>query len=226
MNKMDEHYEKPGWLKGSAWDVLANEYEGKYSIFLEAAELAGFRPVLEGKALATVMAPDNDAFMAYLEKEGYVSVRDMPMDELKKLIGFHLVYYSYNKSDLENFRPQSDVVDEEDTDVLPGMYYKFRTRSSSPTSLGVDPTTNDLVTVYHLERFVLFFLTTCFRPRELMPKRTMNIFIQTLFGPGDAGFNVSNATVKDYQIIANNGYIYAIDQVLEPLETIYTVMKE
>ena len=44
-NKMDEHYEKPGWLKGSAWDVLANEYEGKYSIFLEAAELAGFRPV-------------------------------------------------------------------------------------------------------------------------------------------------------------------------------------
>ena len=28
-NKMDEHYEKPGWLKGSAWDVLANEYEGK-----------------------------------------------------------------------------------------------------------------------------------------------------------------------------------------------------
>lgn len=69
-NKMDEHYEKPGWLKGSAWDVLANEYEGKYSIFLEAAELAGFRPVLEGKALATVMAPDNDAFMAYLEKEG------------------------------------------------------------------------------------------------------------------------------------------------------------
>ena len=41
-NKMDEHYEKPGWLKGSAWDVLANEYEGKYSIFLEAAELADF----------------------------------------------------------------------------------------------------------------------------------------------------------------------------------------
>lgn len=50
-NKMDEHYEKPAWLKGSAWEVLANEYEGRYSIFLEAAELAGFRPVLEGRGL-------------------------------------------------------------------------------------------------------------------------------------------------------------------------------
>lgn len=225
-NKMDEHYEKPGWLKGSAWDVLANEYEGKYSIFLEAAELAGFRPVLEGKALATVMAPDNDAFMAYLEKEGYVSVRDMPMDELKKLIGFHLVYYSYNKSDLENFRPQSDVVDEEDTDVLPGMYYKFRTRSSSPTSLGVDPTTNDLVTVYHLERFVPVFSHYMFSSKGIDAKKNYEYFYPNSIWTGDAGFNVSNATVKDYQIIANNGYIYAIDQVLEPLETIYTVMKD
>ena len=135
--------------------------------------MAGFRPVLEGKALATVMAPDNDAFMAYLEKEGYVSVRDMPMDELKKLIGFHLVYYSYNKSDLENFRPQSDVVDEEDTDVLPGMYYKFRTRSSSPTSLGVDPTTNDLVTVYHLERFVPVFSHYMFSSKGIDAKKEL-----------------------------------------------------
>lgn len=70
-NKMDEHYEKPAWLKGSAWEVLANEYEGRYSIFLEAAELAGFRPVLEGKGLATVMAPGiMMPLPIYLEKEG------------------------------------------------------------------------------------------------------------------------------------------------------------
>ncbi len=225
-NKMDEHYEKPEWLKGSAWDVLTNEYEGKYSIFLEAAELAGFRPVLEGKALATVMAPDDDAFTAYLEKEGYVSVRDMPMDELKKLIGFHLVYYSYNKSDLENFRPQSDVVDEEDADALPGMYYKFRTRSSSPTSLGVDPTTHDLVTVYHLERFVPVFSHYMFSSKGIDAKKNYEYFYPNSTWTGDAGFNVSNATVKDYQIIANNGYIYTVNQVLEPLETIYTAMKD
>lgn len=42
-DKMDEHYEKPEWLKGTAWEVLSNEYGGKFSMFLEAAELSGFK---------------------------------------------------------------------------------------------------------------------------------------------------------------------------------------
>ena len=46
---MDEHYEKPEWLKGTAWEVLSNEYGGKFSMFLEAAELSGFKPILDGK---------------------------------------------------------------------------------------------------------------------------------------------------------------------------------
>ena len=33
-DKMDEHYEKPEWLKGTAWEVLSNEYGGKFSMFL------------------------------------------------------------------------------------------------------------------------------------------------------------------------------------------------
>ena len=74
-DKMDEHYEKPEWLKGTAWEVLSNEYGGKFSMFLEAAELSGFKPILDGKSVATVMAPDNDAFAAYLEEHGYVSVK-------------------------------------------------------------------------------------------------------------------------------------------------------
>ena len=91
-DKMDEHYEKPEWLKGTAWEVLSNEYGGKFSMFLEAAELSGFKPILDGKSVATVMAPDNDAFAAYLEEHGYVSVKDIPTDDLKKLIGYHLIY--------------------------------------------------------------------------------------------------------------------------------------
>ena len=51
-DKMDEHYEKPEWLKGTAWEVLSNEYGGKFSMFLEAAELSGFKPILDGKSVA------------------------------------------------------------------------------------------------------------------------------------------------------------------------------
>ncbi len=230
-DKMDEHYEKPAWLKGTAWEVLSNEYGGKYSMFLEAAELSGFRPVLDGKSVVTVMAPDNDAFTAYLEKHGYSSVKDISTDNLKKLIGYHLVYYSYSKSDLENFRPEDSALsgDDEDDDNLgvlqPGMYYKFRTHSTSPITKEVDPSTNSTVTVYHLERFLPVFSHNIFTSKNIDAKKNYEFFYPGSTWTGDNGFNVSNASVKDYQIITNNGYIYNIDRVLEPLETIYDVLK-
>lgn len=234
-DKMEEHYEKPAWLKGSAWEVLSDdEYEGKYSIFLEAAELSGFRPILEGKGIATVMAPDNAAFTAYLEEKGYVSVKDIPTDELKKLIGFHLVYYSYNKSDLENFRPEGDTMDDDDQDndtevVPPGMYYKFRTRSSSPTTqvTGLSASGEmQTLTIYHLERFLPVFSHYMFSSKKIDAKKNYEYFYPGSTWNGDNGFNVSNASVKEYQVIANNGYIYTLDKVLEPLETIYDEMKQ
>lgn len=59
-----------------------------------------------------------------------------------------------------------------------------------------------------------------------MPRRIMNFFYPNSTWTGDNGFNVSNASVKEYQIITNNGYIYNVDRVLEPLETIYDVLKK
>lgn len=72
--------------------------------------------------------------------------------------------------------------EEEDTGLQPGMYYKFRTRSSSPASLGVDPATNELVTVYHLERFVPVFSHYMFASKGIDAKRIMSISIRLPFG--------------------------------------------
>lgn len=181
---------------------------------------------------ATVMAPDNDAFAAYLEEHGYVSVKDIPTDDLKKLIGYHLIYYSYSKSDLENFRPEDSATSKDDDDddelgvLQPGMYYKFRTHSTSPITKEVDPSTNNTVTVYHLERFLPVFSHHIFASKGIDAKKNYEFFYPNSTWTGDNGFNVSNASVKEYQIITNNGYIYNVDRVLEPLETIYDVLKK
>ena len=42
---------------------------------------------------------------------------------------------------------------------------------------------------------------------------------------GDEGFNVSNASVDEYEVIAGNGYLYMVDRVVEPLKTIYNELK-
>lgn len=222
-NKMLEHYEEPAWLKGSTWDVLMEK--GNYSIFLEGIELAGFKPIVEGKSILTIMAPTNDAFSGYLSSKGYSQIGDIDKDELRKLIGFHLLYYSYNKNKMVNFRPEGDLATDEDKNINAGLYYKFRTRSSNKVSIEVT-SEGKQVTVYHLERFAPVFSHRFFNSKGIDAKTNYEYFYPESQWKGDDGFNVSNASVEEYEIRADNGFIYTIDQVLDPLETIYTEMKE
>lgn len=223
-NKMLEHYEVPDWLKGSTWEVL--EAEGNYSIFLEGAELAGFRPILEGKNVLTVMAPDDNAFSLYLQENNYSNISEVNSEELKRLIGFHLLYYSYNKDRMVNFRPEGDLATEEDKLKDAGLYYKFRTRSANKSTSEIEPTTGKHLTVYHLENFLPIFSYRYFNTKGIDAKSNYEYFYPQSTWKGENGFNVSNASVDEYQIIADNGYIYAIDKVLEPLETIYNELEK
>ncbi len=222
-DKMKEHYEVPDWLKGSAWEVLDSKKD--YTIFLEAAEKAGYRPILEGKSILTVMAPNDAAFASYLQKTGHSSISDLSASELKKLIGFHLLYYSYNTGMMINFRPEGDGSTEDQKETRAGLYYKFRTRSSNTPSVELNPATGRDVTVYHLERFIPVFSYKFFQTKGIDAKTNYEYFYPNTTWKGNTGFNVSNAAVDEYGIMADNGYIYAVDQVLEPLETIYTELK-
>lgn len=222
-DKMLDHYQAPEWLKGSAWEVM--EKDGQYQIFLEGIEASGFKPLVEGKSVLTIMAPTDNVFKSFLEKNGLASIKDMDRVELKKLIGFHLLYYTYTKDKLMNFRPEGDLATNADMDRDAGMYYKFRTRSSNDITIAKDTSGKD-ITIYHLERFLPIFSNKFFQTKAIDAKQNYEYFYPESEWNGNDGFNVSNASVLDYEIIADNGYIYSIDQVLIPLETIYTVLKE
>ena len=222
-DKMEEHYEVPGWLRGSTWDVLTDR--GNYSIFLSGVEKVGYKPILEGKGVLTVMAPNDEVFTAYLKENGYESINDISSDELTKLIGFHLLYYSYNKDKLINFRPEGDLITDEQKDKNAGLYYKFRTRSSNTPTEEIDRVTGKHRIVYHMDRFIPVFSYRFFDTKKLDASANYTYFYPNSTWKGSDGFNVSNAAVKEYGIIADNGYIYDIDQVLKPLETIYVELE-
>lgn len=224
-DNMDKHYEIPDWVNSNAWEVLSSGEHGDFSIFLEGAELAGFRPVLEGKTIVTIMAPDDAAFSAYLSGHGYGSVKDIPADELAKLIGFHLIYYSYPTEKLINYRPDGDLETDEEEAIGAGLYYKHRTRSSDAPTWETDPSTGEEKLVYHYERFIPVFSYMYFGTKMISAKANYEAVLPNSTWTGDNGFNVCDASVKEYGIATTNGYIYTVDRVIEPLETIYTELK-
>lgn len=225
-NNMDDHYSIPDWLKGSAFEVL--EYDGKHTIFLEGVKKAGYESIVDGKSILTVMAPSDSAFTAYLQKKGLSSISEMNETELKKLIGFHLVYYAFDWNKLVNFRPtEGDGATEEQKAVNAGYYYKFRTKSNDAVSREFDPILNDTVSVYHLERFLPVFSHELFKTKAIDAKSNYEYFYpNSLWTGGSNGFNISNASVQNTSnIVSDNGYVYLLDQVLDPLETIYTELQ-
>ena len=220
-DKLEEHYEPLPDQKGNTWDMLAEA--GNYNSFLQAVERAGFKPYLYGKGITTTLAPDDEAMNTYLQEHGYASIGDMSKEELQELVGYHLLYYSYNKSKMENFRPEGQVATNTDTATMAdkGLYYKFRSHSSAPTTKAIHPTTGKEITIYHLERFVPVFSHLFFKTKGIDAKSNYEYFYPGSLWTGTDGFNIAGATVEEYALPTSNGYIYKIDKVLEPEETLH-----
>jgi len=219
-NNKDDYFATPSWLKGSIYQVL--EKQGNYSIFLKGIELADMKPMLDGKSILTVMAPNDSAFTAYLnEYYGGKKIEELPLDEISKLIGFHVLYYSFDKSKLINFRPSDgDGASATDKNINAGLYYKFRTKSMDGITIEKDTAGKD-VSVYHLERFLPVFSYRMFQTKQIDAKYNYEYFFPNTQWKHADGFNVSNVAVNEFAVIANNGYIYTVDRVIRPLETIY-----
>lgn len=231
----DPHYAIPSTLKGSAYETL--QQAGNYGTFLKGVDLAGYKPIVDGKSDLTVLAPDDAAFERYLKEQGYNSIDEMyaadPL-EVKKLIGFHLVYYSYDWNRFVNFRPgEGDGATPEELRVNAGCYYKFRTKSSDAISREWDPAQKDSVSVWHFDRFIPVFSGRLFETKGIDPKYNYEYFFPTTSWTGDyvpagkqGGFNIADASVlNDGDVITDNGYLYYVDRVIRPLETIYTELK-
>lgn len=221
---LDEYFETPKWISGSIYQELQNN--GNYSIFLQGVDLSGFEPIVNGKSILTVMAPNDDAMKLYLKNNyGTESISQIPKDELKKLIGFHILYYSFDKDKLVNFRPiEGDGATEEEKNVSAGLYYKFRTRSQDALSYKNEATKD--TAIYHFERMLPVFSYRMFQTKNIDAKTNYEYFYPETGWKDNSGFNIANAGVTEYADIANNGYIYQIDRVLKPTETIYKELQQ
>jgi len=218
--EMDKYFKVPDWLKGSAYEVL--EQEGNFTLFLSAVDKSDFTELVKGKGIITVMAPTDEAFRTYLSEKGLNSVDDLTLTEINSLVGMHLVYYSFSTQDFMDYKP--DGVESEN--LAPGTYFKFRTKSREAITTAIDKANDNAVRkVVHKDRFLPVFSESFFTNSGSDPATEYETLYPDSKWTGQGGFNVANASVLEYQIVTDNGYLYYLDQVIEPLETIYAELE-
>ncbi len=233
-NEMDKYYENDRHSTsvsvGNAWDYLAEQ--GNFTNFLAAVEKTGYKSLVSGTGLATIFAPDDAAFAKWLTKHGYGSIDAVPADTLDNVITYHLLYYAFNPDRFMAYSP--DGVDSDDAYI--GLYHKYRTKSRDAFDVIYDPSAGKDRKIYRYEKFVPV-LTPNLYQHYFYTGSTGKANYDYFFGEGlwqgddwvlgnEPYFRIANAGVKEYGIITDNGYVYILDEVVEPLKTIYQAMSE
>lgn len=178
----DTHY-KPHKTSGNAYQTLQSE--GRYSIFLRGVDLSGYKPIVDGKSILTVMAPDDDAFTSFLSAKGVSSIDELYAQDpsyVKRLITYHLMYYSFDWQKMVNFRPaEGDASTAEKRLVHAGEYYKHRTYSSDAIEqkrvrLTPNAASDTLLNIYHYERYLPVFSSELFKTLGIDPSYNYTYF--------------------------------------------------
>ncbi|MDA3821570.1 MAG: fasciclin domain-containing protein [Bacteroidales bacterium] len=203
--KFDEYYEIPDDLIGTILDVL--EEDGNYTRFIEAVELVEFDDVLGKTGNFTVFAPDDAAFNAFLTQEGYSSLEDIPEEELKGIVFYHIVFWAYSKFMLLYGLNIQDANIEYST-----LDFKRPTRYTPTMTVEFD-TMGREYTVYHETKYIPVYSNEYFTELNLDAAENYNyLYPETPYG----GFHVERAEIVEHDVPAQNGWIHKINKVLVP----------
>lgn len=219
--EIDKYYERPKFLKGNAYELMVSR--GNFKYFLQAAELVGYDNILKGRGLCTVMAPTDEAFTLWLQKHNYSSLSDVPMSDLTTLISSLLIQNSYEEDYMLGFHQNS-----EDGNKGNGLAYKFKSYCTPAPRVMTDPQTGKRINMGSRQRYLPVVSTRMFKALKCTDYAgNYKYFFPDVNWQGeDEKLYAGNAAVIEAAIPTDNGYVYILDKVAEPLRTLYQALEQ
>jgi len=224
-------YKRPDWLAGKVYTQILAQPE--LSTFATCIELTGYDKILDVSGSYTVFSPSNDAFDAYFAQSSeYNSVDDIPIDKLTEIVKYHIVQNPWSKLQLRTL----DVygwIDTLSNDNNKPKGFKRETllldsnRKYGIKSSGIGKESKFIIVdtlqtntyrkvITDSRKYVPVFYSEYFNIYNLNSSDYEFYFNRPFDNPGDMYF--AGAKITSDEISAENGFIYIIDRVVEPLE--------
>jgi uncharacterized surface protein with fasciclin (FAS1) repeats len=224
-------YKRPDWLAGKVYTQILAQPE--LSTFASAIELTGYDEILDVSGSYTVFSPSNEAFQLYFANNSkYKSIQDIPIPELTEIVKYHIVQNPWSKDqlrtldiygwidtlDLNNNKPKGF---KRETLLLdPNRKYGISTSGSGNTSkfIIVDTlqTNRYRRVITDARKFVPVFYQEYFNIYDLDKGDYEFYFDRPFDSPNDMYY--AGAKMIGDEISAENGFVYVIDRVVEPLK--------
>jgi uncharacterized surface protein with fasciclin (FAS1) repeats len=223
-------YARPDWLQGKVYTQMTSAGNEDLSTFAYCVQKVKYDSIIDRTGSYTVFAPTNAAFEAFFASHpSYKKVDDIPLAELEKIVKFHIVQNPWRR---DQFR-QLDVYGWIDTlslynnephgfkreTVLRNSNRKYGVKNRNLVDVSIVDTT---ATTWHRRvytdsrKFAPIFFQEYFRIKDLTFADYKFYFDRDFEQPNDLYFG--GAKVLDKDILAENGFIYRIDRVVEPMK--------
>ncbi len=225
-------YQRPSQLEGKLFTQL-NKQEN-VSIFINCLTITGLSEQIEKTGYYTVFAPTDDAFKQFFDDhpEYSGSVENIPVEELNRIVRFHVLLNGWTKTQLRTLDYQGWINPNDKYYNVP-RGYKRQTWLKDPNKklwvtfekgeyTIVEPGQSDnyrtvltdsrkYIPLYYKEYMDYYGYNT----------EDYNYYFKRAFEGGDNIYFANGKIISD-AIPAENGFIYIIDQVVPPMENLET----
>jgi len=230
-----EKYQKPDWLAGKLYTQIS-ELEN-LSTFKRCIELTGYDTILDRTGSYTIFAPNNDAFDSWLNShpEYSGSVENIPVNTLLEIVKIHIIQDAWTLNQIQ-LLDVDGWIDVNDVNNNKPFAYKRQSILREPNTTFyvnndqgkitiVDSLhANDKRIVYTRSRkYVPVFFPGFFSLYNLH-ESDYEFYFNRSFDNGAIHF--VNSKVIGNEVFAENGFIYEVDQVVEPLQNVYQLLSD
>jgi uncharacterized surface protein with fasciclin (FAS1) repeats len=233
-----DKYAHPEWLEGKLYTQMKDV--DNLSTFTRCVELVKYDEVIDVSGSFTVFAPTNEAFDLYFQQHPqYNSVDDIPLEELDRLVKFHIVQNQWSREQLTSLDVNGWIdIDDPFNDKPRGFKRETVLMTENPKfgikDIGVN--TVDIIVVDTTEtgryryvardsrKFAPLFYQEYFAINELLINDYSFYFERSFDDPRDLYY--VNAKIVGDEIFSENGFIYFIDRVVEPLSNADELLRD
>jgi uncharacterized surface protein with fasciclin (FAS1) repeats len=239
-----DKYDPPTWLAGKLYTQIKTKPE--LSTFAELLHVSGYDTIIDVSGSYTVFAPSNDAFKKFFQESSkYKSVADIPKAEVTRLVKYHLVQNAWSKKQLRSLDYDGWIDTLSLTRNLPKGYKretlllgknqkygvawsKYKRQNSTLKRTNIIDTTLTTWTrrVYTDSRkFSPIFYKEYFNIYDLSANTDYAFYFGRPF-ENITDLYYANARILGDEVFAENGFVYVVDRVVEPLQNGVEVLSD
>lgn len=231
--ELAEKYQRPDWLAGKVYTQLLENPD--LSTFTRCVERTGYDTIIDVSGTYTVFAPTNEVFDQWLSAHNYNSVEDIPIDDLNSLVSYHMVQKPWTKLQLTSLDVYGWIDTLDVTNDKPGGFKRKTLLLEENKRYSVLKSRKETVISDEGNGFYRYAITDSRKYAPLFFSEYLKAFdlsvndyefyFERPWVQGEEIF-YANARIISEQIPAENGFIYKIDQVVEPLKNAYELLAE